>query len=230
MPKGVPKSGLNKGWFKKKKSLFKGMTYEERFGTEKALEIRQKQKANHRGMSGKRHKKATIEKIRQANSNPPMALRTLQSELKKGSLNPMWGKTLSEDHRAKLREASIRNKCTPPHKKGKDHWNWGGGDYLRGEKSPNWKGGVTKPHEKIRKSVKYKNWRTSVFERDDYTCQFCKKRGVKLNADHIKPFSLFPDLRLDINNGRTLCLPCHRKTDTWGTKVNNYFKQNGATN
>ena len=38
------------------------------------------------------------------------------------------------------------------------------------------------------------------------------------HADHIKDFALFPNLRLDINNGRTLCKSCHRKTDNYGFK------------
>jgi 5-methylcytosine-specific restriction endonuclease McrA len=37
-----------------------------------------------------------------------------------------------------------------------------------------------------------------------------------LQADHIKPFAHHPELRFDVNNGRTLCVPCHRKTDTYG--------------
>jgi hypothetical protein len=46
----------------------------------------------------------------------------------------------------------------------------------------------------------------------------CGQIGGKLNVDHIKPFSLFPELRFDIKNGRTLCLLCHTKTDTFGPK------------
>lgn len=85
-----------------------------------------------------------------------------------------------------------------------------------GAKASGWKGGVTPQNELVRKSAAYKAWRKAVFERDDYTCQMCGKRGVTVNADHIKPFALFPELRLDLGNGRTLCEPCHRKTPTYG--------------
>ena len=87
---------------------------------------------------------------------------------------------------------------------------------LSGKKSYLWKGGVTPKNEKIRHSLKYKMWRESVFSRDNFTCQFCgDKRGGNLNADHIKPFAYYPELRFDINNGRTLCVDCHRKTDNY---------------
>lgn len=71
------------------------------------------------------------------------------------------------------------------------------------------------------KRPQYENtlWRKQVFERDDYTCQNCKTKGGKLQADHIKPYFLYPDLRWDINNGRTLCVDCHKKTDTYGLKL-----------
>lgn len=78
---------------------------------------------------------------------------------------------------------------------------------------------VTPEHERIRKSIAYRAWRTAVFERDDYTCQFCGKRGGRLNADHIKPFAEFPALRFEISNGRTLCEPCHRRTPTFGRRT-----------
>ena len=40
--------------------------------------------------------------------------------------------------------------------------------------------------------------------------------GGVLHADHIKPFAFFPSLRFDLENGRTLCVECHKKTPTFG--------------
>ena len=90
-----------------------------------------------------------------------------------------------------------------------------------GEKSRFWKGGITPINEKIRKSLEYKLWRESVFKRDNWTCVWCgyKSKGTRpadINADHIKPFALFPELRFAIDNGRTLCIPCHKTTDNYG--------------
>jgi hypothetical protein len=85
----------------------------------------------------------------------------------------------------------------------------------------NYKGGITPINEHIRKSLEYKLWRESVFVRDEYTCIWCGQVGGRLNADHIKPFSLFPELRFAIDNGRTLCEDCHKTTDTFGNKINN---------
>lgn len=68
----------------------------------------------------------------------------------------------------------------------------------------------------IRDSKEYKHWRISVFKRDDYRCLDCGERGGRLHADHIHQFAHYPRLRLDINNGQTLCIECHRKTPTYG--------------
>ena len=94
-----------------------------------------------------------------------------------------------------------------------------------GEKNVNWKGGVTPINEKIRKSLEYRIWRRSVFERDNYTCIWCGAKFIKgvtgrvtLHADHIKPFAQYPELRFAIDNGRTLCVPCHKTTETFGGK------------
>lgn len=70
--------------------------------------------------------------------------------------------------------------------------------------------------KKIRQSARYKAWRTLVFETDNYTCRDCKQHGGYLHADHIKPFALYPELRFEVSNGRTLCIPCHKKTGTYG--------------
>lgn len=89
----------------------------------------------------------------------------------------------------------------------------------RGEKHWNWKGGVSPLDKIIRGSLEYRNWRESVFKRDNHTCQECGVRGVYLNADHIKPFSLYPEIRTSLSNGRTLCVPCHKKTETFAGKL-----------
>ena len=81
---------------------------------------------------------------------------------------------------------------------------------IRGESHHNWKGGSSTENDQIRHSIEYKKWRHDVFERDDYTCQHCNKKDVTLHADHIKPFGLYPELRLKIDNGRTLCAECHQ--------------------
>jgi 5-methylcytosine-specific restriction endonuclease McrA len=95
---------------------------------------------------------------------------------------------------------------------------------VRGAKNHLWRGGVTPINKQIRGSAEYKLWRKSVFERDNYTCVFCGSKGVYIQADHIKPFAYFPELRFAIDNGRTLCKPCHQNTDTYMGRAKQ-FKQ-----
>lgn len=115
------------------------------------------------------------------------------------------GKKVSEETRQKLSASAKKS------------------GHSKGAKNPNWKGGVTPEYQRLRTSTEYKLWRKAVFERDDYACVWCgDAKGGNLEADHIKPFSLFPELRFAIDNGRTLCRSCHRKTDTYGNKAKHY--------
>src|SRR3972149_3191058 len=81
---------------------------------------------------------------------------------------------------------------------------------LTGENSPNWRGGITT----IRKTHKYKLWRKAVLKMYCYTCIWCGAT-TNLEADHIKSFALYPDLRFKTSNGRILCHDCHIKTDNY---------------
>lgn len=81
-----------------------------------------------------------------------------------------------------------------------------------GPAHPNWKGG--NPWERF-KDPQYLAWRNAVLERDKYICQECgrqcKKYEKGLAAHHIKPYAEFPNLRLEVSNGKTLCRQCHMK-------------------
>jgi len=94
---------------------------------------------------------------------------------------------------------------------------------LVGEKAPAYKDGRCGERLLIRARLPFKRWRKAVFQKDNYTCQHCgDSRGGNLEAHHIKDFALFPELRFDVNNGKTLCKKCHRRTENYGySKKNN---------
>lgn len=87
--------------------------------------------------------------------------------------------------------------------------------FQRGERASNWQGGITPILRAQRNSIK--KWSIQVRKRDG-KCILCSSTQ-NLHADHIKPFSLYPELRNDLTNGRTLCASCHYKTDTFGGRI-----------
>ena len=133
-------------------------------------------------------------------------------------------KYFSKKHKENISKAKVGHKVTQEtrdkisnSKKGKPTWNKGLKGYLAGEKHYLWKGLLNRHavHHRIRQTLKYKEWRLSVFERDNYTCQICGKHGCYLEADHIKSFAEYPKLRFDVDNGRTLCRKCHENTPSF---------------
>jgi len=88
------------------------------------------------------------------------------------------------EHRKKIGQAQLGNK----------HWNW--------------QGGRSSINEIIRHSFEYKQWRTNVFQRDEFICQICDTKGGELRGNHIKKFADYPELRFELTNGITICKSC----------------------
>jgi hypothetical protein len=164
----------------------------------------------------------------------------ISEETKKKIIASLTGRKVSQETREKISKSNIGKK----HKPHTDEWkkqnslrHTGKVNSMESRKkmsitkmgklNPNWKGGISPINTSIRMSMEYKLWRKSVFERDNYTCVWCgtkqgwnkitKKQNI-IQADHIKPFCNYPELRFAIDNGRTLCDVCHKTTETYGAK------------
>lgn len=59
-----------------------------------------------------------------------------------------------------------------------------------------------------RDDKKVLEWKEEVFKRDGHKCVQCGSID-SLEAHHIIPWSIAPELRININNGETLCNSCH---------------------
>lgn len=139
-------------------------------------------------------------------------------ETRKKMSNARIGRKCPLDERMKISSSKIGKKKTLETRKKMS-------ERLKGNRTNLWKGGITGINRLIRSSFEYRLWRESVFKRDNWTCTECGKKGGELNADHIKPFSQYPELRFAIDNGRTLCINCHKNTPTFGGKVNKKPKE-----
>jgi len=191
---------------------------EARKGKQWSEEAKQKMSESRKGenhpMFGKHHSDETKRKIGAASKGNKYSLGRVYSEetllkisesckkykpteeTKKKISESHKGKPLSKEHRRRIREANKGEKSSFFGK--------------RGELSYAWKGGISPANVLIRSGSESKNWKISVYERDNYTCQKCGQIGYKLNAHHIKSFSKHPELRFDVDNGITYCENCHK--------------------
>jgi len=169
--------------------------------------------------AGKKWSREVIEKIKVSKASISLETRKKMSEsAKKRGIPRSTVEAAKKANTGKIHTPEHIEKCASKRRGIPNH-------NQRGSKHPNWRGGITKESMRVRNSIDSKIWRESVFKRDDYTCQHCGARGVKLNADHIKPFSLYPDLRFNIDNGCALCEPCHRLTPTFAGRIKSNYTQ-----
>ena len=233
MPKGIfdrtkskPRPPINEEWRRKISIANKGKKKPEGFSLKQSL-IRQGKKLT--WITAEHREKARLKMIGRKQS-PQQIKKTIESrkwykhseETKQKLREKLKGRIMSLETREKM-SISHKGRKRPPmsdSQKEKISLSRIGKHYpnASGKNSYLWKGGITSINAQIRNSSEYRLWRKAVFERDNYICIWCKVKGGKLNADHIKPFSLFPELRFAIDNGRTLCLECHKKTDSFGWK------------
>lgn len=166
---------------------------------------------------GRIHTPETRKKISEINKGQGLG-RIIPKEIrikmgKKGALHPFWGTHRSVETKEKIANTRKQRQIGC------------------GTTNGNWKGGITELKVRIRSSLEYAKKRKEVFMRDRYTCQECgDNKGGNLEMHHKKPFSLiFKENNLKTfeealqceelwnpNNGQTLCISCHKKTDTYG--------------
>lgn len=124
----------------------------------------------------------------------PVWIKNHKDGVVKNAKNSEWLKKITENNRNRVKDPDWSKRLSAGQ---------------QGISFEEWDGFVISVSARMYNSSEYKEWRKSVFKRDNYTCQMCDKRGGKLNSHHIYKFSNNPEFVFDINNGITLCYDCH---------------------
>ena len=88
---------------------------------------------------------------------------------------------------------------------------------MAGENNPKWNGGIAltsrTERENFMSTTEYKSWRRDVFSRDEFKCQFplCFSKSNKLEVHHVLVYEKYPQYRLVLKNGITVCKADHQK-------------------
>ena len=223
----------------------------EKCSEETKRKMSEAQKGNKK-MLGKHHSEETKRRISESLKGRPVSMekrrrisetlkgRTHSDEQKKKAGDARLGHEVSEETRRKISKAQ-RGVSKPGHKhteetkrkisKSRMGWKYSEetkrkiSEATKGEKSHNWKGGVTTVHERIRSSAKYRSWRKSVFERDEYICQKTLTKCEESRCHHIENFCNNEELRFVVNNGITLSKESHMEFHKIYGQFNNTREQ-----
>lgn len=122
---------------------------------------------------------------------------------KNGYINHFKGRKHTEESKLKMTISRTGKKLTENHKQNLTKAGYKRWSHIKAKHNSYWRC----------QDKKLKEWRESVFERDNYICQLCGTRGGNLEAHHKKSWAKYPELRYKIENGITLCYGCHKKVD-----------------
>lgn len=106
---------------------------------------------------------------------------------KKGSIP--WNKGLKNPYKHSI---ETRRKMSDSHK---------------GDKAPNWKGGITSAYRMRLETLDWRLIREICLNRDGRRCQICGEVNKKLEIHHIVPWRISHND--DLDNLMSVCRPCH---------------------
>lgn len=97
---------------------------------------------------------------------------------------------------------------------------------MKGRNHPRYNNSLTEEEREVKRTyTKYREWRTAVYERDNYTCLCCATKKAPFNAHHLGAYNKYTTLRLSLWNGVTLCKECHIAFHNKYGRGNNTIKQ-----
>ncbi len=136
-------------------------------------------------------------------------------KLKGKTYEEVFGPEKAKAMKEKMRLAKLGKKMP---------WNKG----FKRENHPRW----IKDRTKVKKywternNPEYKQWRMSVFKRDNFKCRIGNSEcSEKIISHHILPWRDYPELRYEINNGITLCHAHHPRKRAEEKRLTPYFNQ-----
>lgn len=94
---------------------------------------------------------------------------------------------------------------------------------LTGPDHPSWDHTITNEERNVSRDrliPGYKGWKKKIYAKNFYKCVICHSKE-NICAHHLESYKSNPNLRLDLNNGITLCRKCHLKFHTKYGNVNN---------